>query len=324
MKNRRTLLALCAALVAGAWAPVCGAQTYPAHALHWIVTYPPGGTTDVIARLVADATAKELGEPIVVDNKPGAGGRLGMDVVAKSAPDGYTFLVSDASIATAPSLFKELTFSPEKDLRAVTLIATVPHVIVVNPALPAKTVAQLAAAGQQTGAALNFASGGQGSPLHLAGEVFRAATGIRWTHIPYKGAGPAILSVVTNEAQVATPSVPAVIPQIEAGKLRALAVTSAERLSVLPSVPTVAELGYPGATVSGWVGLHAPAQVPDAMVAKMQAAVAHVLQNPQLRAHLETLGASVVGSSSEQYASLVHREMTRWNAVVKSAGIKPE
>lgn len=300
------------------------AQEFPTRPIRWIVTYPPGGTTDVIARQVAEGASKELGVAIVVENRAGAGGRLGMDAAAKARPDGYTFLVSDASIATAPSLFKELPFSPAEDLRAVALFATVPHVVVANPALPARTVAQLVADGKESVSTLNFASGGVGSPLHLAGEVFRAATGMRWTHIPYNGAGPAILAVVTNEAQVALPSAPAALAQVSGGKLRALAVTSDTRMARLPDVPTVAELGFPKAAMSGWVGLHAPSQVPAAITAKVQQAVVRALANPELKARLEGQGASVSGLGAEAYAEIVTREIVRWNGVVKAAGIKPE
>ena len=300
------------------------AQNYPTRPVRWIVTYPPGGTTDVIARNVAQATSEQLGVAIVVENKAGAGGLIGMDAAAKAEADGYTFLVSDASIATAPSLFKKMPFDPIKDLTAVGLFVTVPHVIVVNASVPANNVSELVALSKKQPGKMNFSSGGLGSPLHLAGEVFRAATGVEWTHIPYKGAGPAILAVVTGEAQVAAPSVPAALGQISGGKIRAVAVTSEKRIPNLRDVPTVFELGFPGAAMTGWVGLHAPAATPAPILNRMRAAVTQALASPALQARLVEQGATVSAGTSEAYGKMVATEIARWGRVVQTAGITPE
>lgn len=300
------------------------AQNYPTRPVRWIVPYPPGGTTDVIARNVAQAVGEQLGVAVVVENKAGAGGLIGMDAVAKAAPDGYTFLVSDASLATAPSLYASVPFDPVKDLSAVGLFVTVPHVIVVNAALPVKDVSELIALSKKEPGKLNFSSGGIGSPLHLAGEMFRSATGVEWTHVPYKGAGPAILAVVSGEAQVAEPSVPAVLGQISGGKLKALAVTSPRRLEKLKDVPTVAELGYPRAQMFGWVGLHAPAGTPPQAMARMESAVAQALASPGVQARLVDQGASISAGTSDAYSKLVHEQIAVWRKVVQGAGIKPE
>jgi tripartite-type tricarboxylate transporter receptor subunit TctC len=285
------------------------------------VPYPPGGTTDVLARDVAQEVGQALGQPIVVENRGGAGGQIAMNDVAKATPDGYVLLVSDASLATAPSLYKQLPFDPLKDLQAVARFATVPHIVVVSPAIQAKSLGELIALSKQAPGTLNFGSGGVGSPLHLAGEALRIETGISWTHVPYKGAAPAILAVMSNEVQVATPSLPAALAFVQAGKLRALAVMSPERLAVLPDVPTVAELGYPKATVQGWVGLHAPAGTPPAVVSKLEAAVTKALQSPELRAHLAAQGADVAVQSSVAYAQFVADQVRRWKQVVQVAGI---
>jgi tripartite-type tricarboxylate transporter receptor subunit TctC len=323
-RTRIHLLGGALGLAAVAQSPRLAAQAYPARPIRWVVTYPPGGTTDVIARNVAQAVGDLLGVAIVVENRAGAGGVIGMDAVAKAAPDGYTFLVSDASLATAPSLYAKVPFDPVKDLTAVGQFVTVPHVIVVNAGLPVKDVRDLLALAKREPGRLNFSSGGIGSPLHLAGEVFRAATGIEWTHVPYKGANPAILAVVSGEAQVAAPSVPGVIGQIAGGKLRALAVTSPRRLDLLKDVPTVAELGFPRAQMFGWVGLHSPAATPAAIQARMQAAVAQALAAPALQTRLGEQGATVTAGSPDDYHRLITDQIALWRRVVADAGIKPE
>jgi tripartite-type tricarboxylate transporter receptor subunit TctC len=300
------------------------AADYPERPIHWLVPYPPGGTTDVIARDIAQAVSQVLGQPIVIDNRGGAGGQIAMNDVAKATPDGYMLLVSDASLATAPSLYKQLPFDPAKDLQAIARFVTVPHIVVVNPSLQAKSLAELIALSKQSPGTLNFGSGGVGSPLHLAGEALRIETGIAWTHVPYKGAGPAILAVMSNEVQVATPSLPAALAFVQSGKVRALAVMSPQRLAVLPDVPTVAELGYPKATVQGWVGLHAPAGTPPAVIATLAAAVTKALQSTELREHLAAQGANVAVQSSAAYAQFVSDEAARWKQVVQAAGIPQE
>jgi tripartite-type tricarboxylate transporter receptor subunit TctC len=300
------------------------AADYPVRPIHWIVPYPPGGTTDVLARDVAQAVAQALGQPIVIDNRGGAGGQLAMNSVAKAAPDGYTLLVSDASLATAPSLYRQLSFDPVKDLQAVARFATVAHIVVVNPQNPAKSLGELIALSKRAPGSLNFGSGGVGSPLHLAGEALRIESAMAWTHIPYKGAAGAILAVIGNEVQVATPSLPAALGFVQAGQLRALAVMSPQRLAVLPDVPTVAELGYPKATVQGWVGLHAPAGTPAQVVSILETAVTKALQDSALRERLAGQGANVAVQSGPAYAAFVADEARRWKLVVEAAGIEQQ
>jgi tripartite-type tricarboxylate transporter receptor subunit TctC len=297
---------------------------YPERAITWVVPYPPGGTTDVVARHAAQAMAAQLGQSIVVENKAGAGGQTAMAYVARAAPDGYTLLVSDASVATAPSLYPGMPVNPTKDLEAVALFVTVPHLLVVNPALKAHSLAELIALTKREPGKINFSSGGIGSPLHLAGEALRLETGLQWTHIPYKGAGPALLAAVSGEAQVATPSLPAALPQVQAGKLRALAVTSPRRIALLPDVPTVTELGYPQATVFGWVGLHAPAGTPPQIIERLQDAARKAMRDPALLERLQGQGAEAAYRSSADYAQLVAQEAARWQRIVREAGIKPE
>jgi tripartite-type tricarboxylate transporter receptor subunit TctC len=296
------------------------ASDYPDRPVHWIVPYPPGGTTDVIARYVAQAVGANLHGTIVMDNRAGAGGQIAMNAVTKADPDGYTLLVSDASVATVPSLYKQLTFDPTK-LQAVALFATVPHIVVVNPTVQANSLAELIALSKKAPGTLNFGSGGVGSPLHLAGEALRVESGIAWTHIPYKGAAPAILAVVSNEVQIATPSLPAALSLVQNGQLRALAVMSPERLASLPNVPTVAEAGFPKATVVGWVGLHTPEGTPANVRSSIEAAVNAALQNPELRERLAAQGAEVTPEFGVVYGKRVAVEAARWNEIVKAAGI---
>jgi tripartite-type tricarboxylate transporter receptor subunit TctC len=327
MRYSITFRALLLLLVLGVSCPpreAAWGADYPERPMHWIVPYPPGGTTDVIARDVAQAVSQVLGQPIVIDNRGGAGGQVAMNAVAKATPDGYTLLVSDASLATAPSLYKQLQFDPVKDLLAIARFATVPHIVVVNPELHAKSLAELIALSKASPGTLNFGSAGVGSPLHLAGEALRAETGIAWTHVPYKGAAATLLAVISNEVQIATPSLPAALAFVQAGKLRVLAVMSPQRLAVLPDAPTVAELGYPKATVQGWVGLHAPAGTPPAIVKTLEAAVTKALQASALHDRLAAQGADIAVLSSVAYAQFVADETERWRRVVQAAGIPQE
>lgn len=324
-RHMKVVLRYCAVALA-TWLPAAPsvAADYPERPITWVVPYPPGGTTDVVARHIAQAMAKVLHASIVVENKAGAGGQIAMTAVARAAPDGYTLLVSDASLATAPSLYQHMQVDPVKALQAVSLFATVPHVLVVNPALKADSLADLIALTRQQPGKINFSSGGVGSPLHLAGEALRLQTGLQWTHVPYKGAGPAILAVVSGEAQVATPSLPSALPQIQAGKLRALAVTSPKRLAILPDVPSVTELGYPKAVAFGWVGLHAPSGAPPQAMQRLQNAAAQALKDPDLVARMREQGADVAMEPAAQYDKLVSSEAARWEAVVRAAGIRRE
>ncbi|NYT36504.1 tripartite tricarboxylate transporter substrate binding protein [Allopusillimonas soli] len=300
------------------------AEGYPDRPITWVVPYPPGGTTDTVARNIADVMAPLLGTSIVVENKAGAGGQIAMAYVARSKPDGYTLLVSDASLSTAPSLYKSMQVDPLKDLAAVSLFVTVPHVLVVNPEVKVASLSELVALTKKYPGKLDFGSGGVGSPLHLAGAALKLAAGLQWTHVPYKGAGPAILAAISHQVDVATPSLPSALPQISAGKLRALAVTSPARISVLPDIPTVGELGYPKATVFGWVGLHAPAGIPEEANLSLQKAAAEAMKNTDLVERLRSLGADITYKSSDAYAKLVSDEAVRWDGVVKRLGLTPQ
>lgn len=323
-KLAKSVLGIAVLAAATCTVPAANAAGYPERPITWVVPYPPGGTTDGVARNIAQAMAKVMNASIVVENKAGAGGQIAMTAVARSAPDGYTLLVSDASLATAPSLYKTMQVDPLKDLSAVALFVTVPHLLVTNPSLPVRSLADLVALTKKEPGKINFSSGGVGSPLHLAGEALRLQTGLQWTHVPYKGAGPAILAAVSGEAQVATPSLPSALPQVQAGKLRALAVTSPKRVPSLPDVPSVVELGYPQAAVFGWVGLHAPAGTPPEVLRALQDAAAQALKDPALNQRLQAQGADVTAQDAAQYGELVASEAARWQQVVQAAGIQLE
>jgi len=300
-------------------------QSYPTKPIKWIVPYPPGGTTDVVARNIAQTMSEQLGTPIIVENKAGAAGLIGMASVAKAEPDGYTFLVSDASLATAPSLHANMSFDPLKDLIAISLFVTVPHVIVVGPKVDVANLEQLIGLAKKDPQRLYFSSGGLGSPLQLAGEALRYATGIDWVHVPYKGGGPAILAVMSGDAQVAVPSLPSVLPQIQGNKLKALAVTSPYRVAALPTTATVAELGYPKAQAMGWIGLHAPAGTSAAIIKTNEQAALQALKNTELLKRLAEQGCELpANGSATSYQKFIIDESNRWADVVKAANIKAE
>lgn len=320
--RRRDLGALAGALAV--LARQARAQDYPVRPVRWIVPWPPGGSTDAIARLLAQAMSPLLGQAVVIDNRAGAGGTIGGDATAKAAPDGYTALVSDGALATARGLYRSLPFDPLTDLVPVTGFVTLPHVVVVRADAPAASLAEFVAEAKARPGALDFGSGGIGSPLHLAGEVLRVAAGITWTHIPYRGAGPAVTALLTGEVQVLVPSLPAVIGHLLDGRLRALAVTSAARSPLLPAVPTVAEAGLPDAQMAGWVGLHLPAGAPAPTITRLHAAATAALADATLRQRLLEQGAQIMGSTPDAYGAFLRDEAARWQRVIQAAGIQPE
>ncbi len=315
-----TLRASRRALLASVLATPALAQE--ARPMRWVVPWPPGGSTDAIARLIASRVGPLLGQAVMIENRSGVGGVLGSDAVAKATPDGLTALVSDGALVTAPSLRRALPFDPARDLEAVALAVTLPHVVAVNPAFPATDLAGFIAEAKRRN--LDFASGGIGSPLHLAGELFRLAAGIQWTHIPYRGAAPAVTALLAGEVQVAVPSLPAVVAHIREGRLRGLAVTGATRSAQLPAVPTLAEAGLPAAQMAGWVGLHFPAHVPAGAVQRLAAATRAALAEPELRQRLAEQGAEIAAAGPDDYARFIAGETTRWAGVIRAAGIEPE
>jgi tripartite-type tricarboxylate transporter receptor subunit TctC len=300
------------------------AQDYPSRPVKIVVSYAPGGSNDVVARVIAPELQKELGQSFVVENRAGASGTIGADAVAKSPPDGYTLFMGAGAHALAPSLFKKLPYDIAKDFAPISLAATSTYVLVLNPSVPATTVPELIALLKSKPGQLNYASAGKGTPLHLAAELFKSKTGTDIVHVPYGGDTPALNDLLAGTVQLAFMSVASTAPQIRAGKLRALAVTSASRSDALPDLPTLGELGIAGYDVGTWWGLLAPAGTPDAIVAKLNAAMRKAVALPQTKERFAPLGLDPRSDSPVEFAAFIKEEVARYAAIAKIAGIEPE
>jgi tripartite-type tricarboxylate transporter receptor subunit TctC len=300
------------------------AQDWPAKPVRFIVPYPPGGGTDVIARIVQPRLAEALGQPIVIENRGGAGGAVGTEAAAKAAPDGYTFLFTLSSHTINPLLYK-LSYDVERDFAPVTLIVSVPQLIAANPAQPFKTMAELVAAAKAAPGRLSFASVGAGTPSHIAGELLNLKAGIDMVHIPYKGGGPAAADAMGGQVPVIIATMPAIISHARSGKLRPLAVTTAKRSPGAPEIPTVAEaLNLPDYEVDSWYAMFAPAKTPPAIIARMQREVARVIELPDVKQKLLEQGGDTVGSSPEALERVVKGELKKWAELIRDAKIKLE
>ncbi len=318
--NRRQLVA---AALAAACVPAALAQSYPAKAIKVIVPFPPGGGTDIIAREVTQKVSTATGWTFVIDNRPGAGGNLGVDTVAKSPADGYTLVLGQTSnLAINPTLYAKLPYNPLKDLAPIAMVATAPLAIVVSANSPFKTLGDLVNAAKAKPGDINFASPGNGTVAHLTGELFQKAAGVRFQHVPYKGANQALNDVIGGQVQMYMSSVPSVLQQIRNGKLRPLAVSSAKRVDDLPQTPTVAEAGYKGFDASTWFGFLAPAGTPKDIVARLNTELNKALQLPDLQKRLAEQGADATGGTPEQFAALMRDDLQRWGKVVKDSGAK--
>ncbi|HEX5865465.1 MAG TPA: tripartite tricarboxylate transporter substrate binding protein [Casimicrobiaceae bacterium] len=300
------------------------AKDYPNKPIRFIVPYPPAGGTDIVARILNEALAAALGQPIVIDNRGGAGGNVGTDVAAKSAPDGYTILFTLSSHTINPKLYEKLPFDVEKDFVPISLAALVPQILVANPSVPANNVAELIALAKREPGKLNYASVGTGSPAHIAGELFKLKAGVDIVHVPYKGGGPAITDTLGGQVQLAFVSIPAALQYVKAGKLKALAVTSDKRSLAAPDIPTIAESGVPDCVVNSWYGALAPAKTPPAIVAKLQAAFVKVLAQPDVKEKLFLQGAEAASSTSAEFDRRIRDELKQWEYVIREAKIKAE
>ncbi len=302
---------------------VAAAQPYPTKPVRIVVPFVAGGTTDIIAREVAAHLTKTMGQNFVVDNKPGAGGNVGSDSVAKSAPDGYTLLMGTVGThGINVSLYPKMPYDAVKDFAPVSLCAAVPNVMVVHPSVPAKNVDEFIAYAKKEGDKLAMASSGSGTSIHLAGELFKAMTGTKMTHIPYKGSGAALIDLVGGQTQVMFDNAPSAIPHIRAGKLRALAVTSSKRSAALPDVPTLDEAGLKGFEASSWFGVLAPAGTPKDLVAKLSAEIQRGIASAEMQEKFKAQGAIPVGGSPEAFAAHIQAEITKWGPVVKTSGAR--
>ncbi len=299
------------------------AQPYPSKPIKIIVPYPPGGTSDILARSVGQKLTETLGQTVIVENKPGATGNIGADFVAKSPPDGYTLLLADiGSLAIAPSVTPSLPFDPVKDFAPVVMVAYSPHILALNPAVPASSVKELVALLKAKPDSLNFAVSGVGGANHLAGIDFAARTGVKWTYVPYKGGSQAITDLMAGHAQVMFNGMLATYPAVKDGKLKAIAISSAKRFSAAPDLPTVAESGVPGFETGSWQGIVAPAGTPPEVVKKLHGAVTAILATPEMKEKLIASGAEVLPQSPEQFGAFIRNEKARWAKVVKDSGAK--
>jgi len=317
---RRLLLALAALTCATALA-----QSWTTKPVRVIVPYPPGGTSDILARALAPGLEAAFGQPFVVENKAGATGNLGADFVAKSAPDGHTLLLADiGSLAISPSVFATLPFDPVKDFTPVAMVAYSPHILAVHPSVPASSVKELVAYAKANPGKLNFAVSGIGGANHLAGIDFAQRTGIKWTYIPYKGGSQAIADLMGGQAQVMFNGMLATYPAVKEGRLKAIAISSARRFSAAPDLPTVAESGVPGFETGSWQGIVAPARTPADVVNKLHDAVMKILATPEMKERLDRAGAEVRPMTPAQFGAFIASEKARWAKVVRESGEKFE
>ena len=305
-------------------APVALAETpspYPSKPIRLVVPFPAGGTTDSLARAVAQKLSEAWGQQVIVDNRPGAGGNIGSDIVAKAAPDGYTLVMGTVGThAINPSLYRKMPYDHVKDFAPVILVAGVPNVLVVNPSLPVHTVRELIDYAKANPGKLNFASSGNGTSIHLSGELFKTMAGVQMTHVPYKGSAPALTDLMGGQVQLMFDNLPSSLQLIQAGKLRAIAVTSTARAAALPDVPTIAESGLPGFEASSWFGVLAPAGTPREIVTKLNATIAAWLATPDAKDKLLSQGAIAAGGTPEAFARHIDAETAKWAKVVKMSG----
>jgi tripartite-type tricarboxylate transporter receptor subunit TctC len=300
------------------------AQTaWPAKPIRLIVTFPAGGSSDAAARIVAPKLAERLGQPVVVDNKPGAGGGLGLDLVAKSPADGYTIVLASAGGLTAnPTLYANLPYNPARDFAPITLFGTSPFVLVANSALPVSDVKDVISLARAQVGKLSYASGGNGTAMHLSGELLKATTGSFILHVPYRGSAPAVMAVMSGDTQLAIADIASIRPQLKSGRIKVIGVLSKERSSLAPEMPTLAESGVPGFEANGWFAVLAPAGTPPAVVARLNAEITAVLRLPETRERFAAAALEPLTSTPEQLAQLMQAETVKWAKVIKDSGAK--
>jgi tripartite-type tricarboxylate transporter receptor subunit TctC len=297
---------------------------YPTKPVRIIVPQSPGASTDLTARLIAQRLNAALGQPFVVDNRPGAGSIVGTDLVAKAAPDGYTLLVVASSITLNPTLHKNLPFEPIRDFAPITQLSSFPNLLTVHPTLPVKTVKDLVALAKAKPGSLNYGSSGAATGTHLSAELFKFMTGIDMVHVPYKGGGPAVQALLGGQVQLNFATIVSVLPHLKAGKLRGIAVTTAKRSPAAPEIPTIAESGVPGYDHGPWNGFLAPAKTPRAVVAKLNEETARILHSPDVKNVFMSEGAEPVGNKPEEFAAIIKSETVKWAKVIRAAGIKAD
>jgi len=303
---------------------VAGAQNYPTKPIRLVVTFAPGGTTDIQARMLVEKLAPRLGQQILIDNRGGAGGNIGMEIVARAPADGYTLVITVVGTwAVNPYLYK-LPYDVQKDFAPVIHVATTPGVLVIHPSLPAKTVKELVALARKRPGDLSYGTAGLGSFTHISAELFAVTTGVRMTHVPYKGSGPVMTDLAGGHIQLSFASAVPAMPQIQAGRLRAIATTGAKRLAVLPDLPTVAEAGVTGYESSTWTAMAAPARTPQPVIERLNREINAVLQLPDIQVRSAAMGSVITGGTPEWFQDYLKSELAKYGKLVKQAGIKPE
>ena len=319
-------VALAASACAGLWSmPSLFAQNYPVKPVRLIVPWTPGGTADILARLMGQRLTESFGQQVIVDNRPGASGQIGTDLVAKAPPDGYMLVLgTTAPNSTAPSLYPKLPYDARKDFAPISLIALTFYVLSVNPHVPVKSVQELVKLAKARPGELNFSSPGNGTPNHLSGEMLKIRAGIQMQHIPFKGSAQAIADVIGGQIPLNFENIAVVLPHIKAGKVRALGVTSAQRSPFLPETPTIAESGYPGFEAVGWFGLMGPAQTPRDVLARLNAETVRILNNPEVNARIVGLGAQVRPTSMAEFETFNREQIAKWAKVIKDSGAQAD
>ena len=323
--NTRTARAVLGAIVFAAVAGTATAQTdYPVRPVRIIVPSSPGGGTDILSRLLAPQLSERLRQPVVVDNRPGAGSIIGNELVAKAAPDGYTLLMGISTLAILPAMHKKLSYDALRELATITQVIAAPNILVVHPSLPARSVKELIAIARKRPGEINYASAGLGTNPHLSMELFLSMAGIKMVHVAYKGLGPAIIDLLAGHVVVSTATMLTGLPHVKSGRLRALGVTGAKRSHVLPEVPTVAEAGVPGYEAVQWYGLLAPAQTPRDIIMRLHGAMTSALQAASIREKMAIDGVQPVGNTPDEFARFLRAETDKWGKVVRAAGIVPQ
>lgn len=301
--------------------PLAASASYPERPIRVVVATAAGGGIDLVARRVGAKLTEAWGQPVVVDNRAGAAQTIGTDIVAKAPPDGYTLLCISSTHTMIPGLFRNLPFDAIRDFAPITMLALAPNLLVVHPSIPARTLSEFIALAKTKPRQMNYGSSGNGSLGHLGMEMLKSATGIDLVHIPYKGAAPSLTAVLSGEVSAVIIQIIAVVPQVRAGRLRALGITSSRRSSAVPDVPTIAEAGVPGFEGSSWFGLVAPSRTPPAIVAKLNAELVRIMNLPDIRAQFVNEGAEPVGDTPEQFAATIRSEIAKWGKVIKAVGI---
>ena len=299
-------------------------EAWPSRPVRFILPFPPGGGTDILGRLIAERLSASLGQPVVTENRGGAGGNVGAEAAARSAPDGYTIVLVAPSLAISPTLYSRINYDPVKDFAPVSLVATVPNVMITQASAPVQNLQEFIAFAKGKPGALNFGSGGAGTSNHLAGELFNIVTGAKLVHIPYKGVNLAMQDVLAGNVHLVFIGIPTATPHIKAGKLRALALVAPQRSSALPEVPTVAEAGLRDFEVTTWYGVLAPAGTPRSVVTRLNAELVKIMHSPELKEKLAATGTDPLTSTPEEFADYIKREIAKWGDVVRKAGVKAD